>query len=318
MLMYVVKRLLIAVPTLVGMSLLIFLVLQVIPGSIIDQMAGTDMLVTTEMRADLEARFGLDAPVPVQYWRWLTSVARGDLGLSWRMNEPVINVLGAHLGLTAELAGLALLIALVLGIPAGILAALQQNRWLDHVLRIISLASLSMPIFWQAAMLLLFLSTAVGWGPPVGFVSLTDDLGRNLATMLLPAFVLGTATSAVILRMTRASMLETLRKDYVRTARAKGLAARLTVGKHALRNALVPILTVAGLQLGYLLGGAVVTEQVFALPGLGRLTLLAIGQRDYPLLQGAVLLISTLFVTINILVDALYVLVDPRIRYDSA
>jgi peptide/nickel transport system permease protein len=312
---YVLKRLLSLVPTIVGVTILVFLMIRLIPGTVIDQIIGTDAIVDASARAQLRAFFGLDRPLPVQFWTWFGGLLRGDLGQSWRSGLPVSQMIFDRLAVTVELAGGALLISLLVGIPLGVLSAVRENTPLDHVARIASLFSLSIPIFWQAAMIILALSLWFHWVPPVEYAPLTTNPTANLEQMILPALVLGTVVAAQVMRMTRSALLEVLRNDYVRTARAKGLAEQLIVRRHAFRNALIPIITVVGLQVGYLLGGAVVTEEVFTLPGVGRLVLNAVYERDYPLVQGTILFIAVLFMLTNLVVDLLYAYLDPRIRY---
>jgi len=305
------------IPTLVGVSILVFLLVRLIPGTIVEQMLGAEAEVTEELLARLRSFFGLDQPIHVQYGTWLAQALQGDLGVSWQVGMPVQQMILARLQVTVELTLGAMLVALVVGIPFGIISAIKENTALDHVIRIASLFSLSMPIFWQAAMMILILSVWLRWAP-VGYVELAADPGANLRQMILPWIVLGTAVAATIMRMTRSCLLEVMRQDYIRTARAKGLRERAVIWSHALKNAMIPVITVAGLQVGYLLGGAVVTEEVFTLPGIGRLVLWAIYQRDYPLVQGTVLFIAVAFALTNLVVDAIYGYLDPRIRYTGS
>ncbi|MBA2447960.1 MAG: ABC transporter permease [Chloroflexi bacterium] len=313
---YVLKRVLSLVPTLIGVTILVFLMVRLIPGTVVDQMIGAEARVDESTRASMRAFFGLDQPLHVQYWSWLSGLLRGDLGQSWRSGLPVSKMIFDRLAVTAELGLAALAVSLLVGIPLGVLSAVRENTRLDHVARIVSLFSLSIPIFWQAAMLILASSLWFNWVPPVEYAPPTRDPLGNLKQMVLPAIVLGTVVAAQVMRMTRSSLLEVLRHDYVRTARAKGLAERLIVSRHAFKNALVPIITVIGVQVGYLLGGAVVTEEVFTLPGVGRLVLNAVYERDYPLVQGTILFIAALFMLSNLVVDLLYAYLDPRIRYE--
>lgn len=301
--------------TLLGLTLLVFLMLRLIPGTVVEQMIGADAIVTPAMVAELTRFFGLDQPWYVQYGRWMRDLARGDLGTSWRTGQPVITLILERLPVTLELTALAVVFALLLGIPAGIVSAVRRDHAIDNVTRVGALLGLSIPVFWQGTMLILFFSLSLRWMPPVVWVDLWVDPLRNLTIMALPAICLGTASAASIARTTRACMLDVLRSEYVRTASAKGLADRAVVLKHALRNALIPVVTVAGLQLGILLGGTVVVEEVFTLPGVGRLVLWSIYQRDYPLTQSTILFIAVLFMAINLAVDLLYAYLDPRIRY---
>ena len=313
---YMLKRVLSLVPTLIGVTILVFLMIRFIPGTVVDQLIGTEGRVDESTKAAMRAFFGLDQPLYMQYWNWVSGILRGDFGQSWRSGLPVSKMIFDRLAVTAELGLLALLISLLVGIPLGTLSAVRENTFLDHVARLISLFSLSMPVFWQAAMMILAFSLWFNWVPPVDFASPLKDPISNLTQMMLPAVALGTVVAAQVMRMTRSSLLDVLRADYVRTARAKGLAEGLVVRRHAFKNALIPIVTVIGVQIGYLLGGAVVTEQVFTLPGVGRLVLDAVGQRDYPLVQGTILFIALLFMLSNLIVDLLYAYLDPRIRYE--
>jgi len=312
---YVLVRSLSILPTLVGVSVAVFLMIRLIPGTIVEQMIGTEGTYSEQSMRALRAFFGLDQPIHVQYGRWLGRVLQGDLGTSWRTGLPVVEMIGSRLQVTLELTLGAMLVALAIGIPLGIVSARRENTRLDHAVRVLSLFSLSIPVFWQATMLILATSLWLDWAPAVDFVSPWKSLRANLAIMALPSLALGTAVAAVFMRMTRSTLLEVMRQDYIRTARAKGLRERGVVWIHALRNSLIPLITVAGVQVGYLLGGVVVTEEVFTLPGVGRLILWAVFQRDYPVVQGTILFVSLLFMLSNLLVDLIYAYVDPRIRY---
>jgi len=312
---YVLVRSLSILPTLVGVSVAVFLMIRLIPGTIVEQMIGTEGTYSEQSMRALRAFFGLDQPIHVQYGRWLGHVLQGDLGTSWRTGLPVVEMIGSRLQVTLELTVGAMLVALAIGIPLGIVSARRENTRLDHAVRLVSLFSLSIPVFWQATMLILATSLWLDWAPSVDFVSPWKSLRANLAIMALPSLALGTAVAAVFMRMTRSTLLEVMRQDYIRTARAKGLRERGVVWVHALRNSLIPLITVAGVQVGYLLGGVVVTEEVFTLPGVGRLILWAVFQRDYPVVQGTILFVSFLFMLSNLVVDLIYAYVDPRIRY---
>ena len=301
--------------TVVGLTVLIFLMLRLIPGTVVEQMIGADAVVSPAMVAELKRFFGLDQPWYLQYGRWIGQLAQGDLGTSWRTGKPVVSLILERLPVTLELTLFSVAFALVLGIAAGIVSAVRRDQAVDNVTRVGTLLGLSVPVFWQGTMLILFFSLYLRWMPPVVWVDFTTDWRRNLTIMLLPALCLGTASAANIARTTRSCMLDVLGSEYVRTAAAKGLAGRVVVLKHALRNALIPVVTVAGLQIGILLGGTVVVEEVFTLPGIGRLVLWSIYQRDYPLTQSTILFIAVLFMTINLAVDLLYGYLDPRIRY---
>ena len=301
--------------TLLGLTVLIFLMLRLIPGTVVEQMIGADAVASPAMVAELKRFFGLDQPWYVQYGRWLGQLAHGDLGTSWRTGKPVVALILERLPVTLELTLFSVAFALVLGIAAGIVSAVRRDRAVDNITRVGTLLGLSVPVFWQGTMLILFFSLYLRWMPPVVWVDFSADWRRNLTIMVLPALCLGTASAANVARTTRSSMLDVLGSEYVRTAAAKGLTGPVVVLKHALRNALIPVVTVAGLQIGILLGGTVVVEEVFTLPGIGRLVLWSIYQRDYPLTQSTILFIAVLFMAINLAVDLLYGYLDPRIRY---
>ena len=301
--------------SLAGLTILIFLMLRLIPGTVVEQMIGVDAIASPTMVAQLKAFFGLDQPWYVQYGRWIGQLLQGDLGTSWRTGKPVASLILERLPVTLELTLFSVAFALVLGMAAGVVSAVRRDGAIDNVTRVGTLLGLSVPVFWQGTMLILFFSLYLRWMPPVVWVDFFTDWKRNLTIMVLPALCLGTASAANIARTTRACMLDVMRSEYIRTAAAKGLAGRMVVLKHALRNALIPIVTVAGLQLGILLGGTVVVEEVFTLPGVGRLVLWSIYQRDYPLTQSTILFIALLFMTLNLLVDLLYGYLDPRVRY---
>jgi peptide/nickel transport system permease protein len=314
---YVIIRLYSMAVTLVGLSVLVFLMLRLVPGTVVEQLIGADAIASPAMVAELKRFFGLDQPWWQQYGRWVAALAHGDLGTSWRTGKPVVALILERLPVTIELTSLAVGFAMLLGIPAGILSATRRDQTIDNVTRVGTLLGLSIPVFWQGTMLILFFSIYLRWMPPVMWVDFFSDPGRNLTIMALPALCLGTASAANIARTTRACMLDVLRSEYIRTAAAKGLADRLVVLKHALKNALIPIVTVAGLQIGILLGGTVVVEEVFTLPGIGRLVLWSIYQRDYPLTQSTILFVAVMFMAINLAVDVLYGYLDPRIRYSA-
>lgn len=312
---YVLKRMVSLLPTLFGVSVAVFLMVRMIPGTIVEQILGIDAQVGEEFVQTLRAFFGLDKPIHIQYLEWIGRILQGNLGESWRTGLPVSQMIVERLPVTFQLTIGAMLVALIVGVPLGILSAVRENTRLDHVVRVASLFSLSIPTFWQATMLILGLSLWLKWAP-LGYIGLTENPVENFKLMFWPCLVLGTASAAQIMRLTRSSLLDVMRQDYVRTARAKGLAESPVVWKHALKNAFIPVLTVAGLQVGYLLGGLVVTEEVFTLPGVGRLLLWGIYQRDYPLIQGTILFVAVLFLLTNLVVDILYGFFDPRIRYD--
>jgi peptide/nickel transport system permease protein len=312
---YLVVRLYSMALTLLGLTVLVFLMLRLIPGTVVEQMIGADAVVSQQMVEQLKRFFGLDQPWYVQYGRWLVQLLRGDLGTSWRTGKPVLSLILERLPVTIELTVLSVAFSLALGVAAGILSAVRRDRAVDHATRIGTLFGLSVPVFWQGTMLILFFSLYLRWMPPVMWVDLLSDPRRNLTIMVLPALCLGTAAAANVARTTRSCMLDVLGSDYVRTALAKGLAGRAVVLKHALKNAMIPVVTVVGLQLGILLGGTVVVEEVFTLPGVGRLVLWSIYQRDYPVTQSTILFIAALFMALNLAVDLLYGYLEPRIRY---
>jgi peptide/nickel transport system permease protein len=312
---YVLKRTLSILPALLGISILVFLLLRLIPGDVVDQMLGAQNTITEGQRQSLRHFFGLDQPLPVQFWEWIRRVVVGDLGASFRTATPVTELILSRFPVTAELTVLSMLIGSAIGVSTGIVAAVWRNTFVDDAARIVSLFGLSIPEFWQGTMLLLMTSLWLHWIPPVDYVPPWEDPLRNLLTMLLPAISLGTVLAANVTRMTRSAMLDVLSRDYVRTARSKGLIERVVILRHGLKNALIPVITVSGLQIGYLLGGAVIVEQVFTLPGMGRLLLDSIYGRDYPVVQGTVLVIAFAFVVVNLFVDLLYAFLDPRISY---
>lgn len=312
---YILKRIVLAVPVMLGITVVVFLLVRLIPGDVIDTMLGTEASLRPEVREQLRQTLGLDRPLYVQYVTWLGDIVRGDLGRSLRTGQPIQENLAGKLPITLELAFLSVLMSLVIAVPLGIISALRRNSFIDFVVRMLGTIGLSLPNFWLATMLLLIASLYFRWGAALVYVSPLDDPIENLKQMLLPALALALGLTAVVMRMTRSSMLEVLSQDYIRTARAKGLRERLVIYRHALRNALMPVLTVVGIQTGHLLGGAVIVEQIYGLPGLGWFLLNGIYQRDYPVVQAGVLIIAGIFVVTNLVVDLLYALIDPRIQY---
>ena len=312
---YLAVRLLGAIPTLIGVSLLTFLFIRLIPGDAIAARLGTSTVLTPDQMASLRAYFGLDQPLPVQYWTWLTSLLRGDAGYSIRTGRPVLVEITERLPATLELATAATLIAVLIGIPLGLLSAMRPRTRIDMVARIGGLIGLSLPSFWLGTLIIVLFSVYLRWLPNTGgYVDFVRDPLANLTLLLFPAITLGVALAAATMRMTRSAMFDVLGADYVRTAKAKGLGASLIVRRHVLKNGLIVVVTLLGIQVGQLLGGAVVVEEIFSIPGVGRMLLTAIVQRDYALVQGGVLAIAILFVTVNIVVDLLYGYLDPRIR----
>jgi peptide/nickel transport system permease protein len=309
---YLLRRLAIIIPTLLFVSMIIFGLQQLLPGDPALALAGEER--DPAVIAFLHKKYHLDEPLPVRYALWLGGVLKGDLGESIRINKPVGELVLEKLPVTAELAGLAIIVALAIGIPAGVLSAVKNGRWPDYAANVFALWGLSTPNFWLGFLLILLFSVKLGWLPASGFVSPAEDLGQNLRSMIMPAFVLGNAIAAVMMRHTRSAMLQVLGMDYVRTARAKGLAERVVILKHALRNALVPVVTLGALEFGQLLSGAVLTEQVFTIPGFGKLIVDAVFNRDYAVVQGVVLCTATAYIVLNLCADLAYFLVNPRLR----
>ena len=313
---FIAGRLLALVPVLLGVSILVFLLIHLIPGDALQLFLGTQVAMTPAQMEELRRLFGINKALPWQYADWVGRLFHGDFGVSLRTSRPVLPDILARLPVSAELAALALLIALGIALPVGILSALRRGTAADAAIRLGGLVGLSVPNFWLATLLLLLLPGRLLPIASIGiYVRFLANPVGNLTVMLLPAVSLGVVLAAVIMRYVRSALLEVLANEYVRTARAKGLREHRVINRHALRNALIPVITVVGFQAGYLLGGTVVIEEVFALPGMGRLALTAISQRDYPVVQGVVLVIALLFVLTNVVVDLLYAYVDPRVRF---
>jgi peptide/nickel transport system permease protein len=317
MLRYLTQRAVAFLPILLGVSILIFSAIRLVPGDAITAMLGTEAGMLTEtQRHSLEAYFGLDRPPVEQYFIWLGGVLRGDMGLSVRYGQPVLQIILAQFPVTLQLAVMSMIIALAVGLPLGILSAVRHNSVIDLLGRLIALLGLAMPNFLLGTLIIYVLSVYFKVLPNSGdYVSFDQDPLRNFGQMIFPAFTLGFAFSASVMRTTRSSMLEVLAQDYMRTARSKGLMETMVIRRHALRNALIPVVTIVGVEMGYLLGGTVIVEQIFALPGIGRLVFNAISQRDYALVQGVVLFIALNFVVVNLIADLLYAVIDPRISY---
>ncbi len=312
MLRYLINRIAAILPTIFFVTIIIFGLQQLLPGDAATVLAGEDQ--DPQVIAYLREKMHLDEPFPVRYGYWIAGVLRGDLGESLRIQEPVLGLILQKLPVTLELAAIAMLIALVIGIPAGIVSAVGKDTAWDYAANVIALWGLSTPNFWLGILMILLFSVQLGWLPASGYVSPFEDLGANLAAMIMPAFVLGNAIAAVLMRHTRSAMLQVLNADYVRTARAKGVDERTVVLKHALRNALTPIITLGALEFGTLLSGAVLTEQVFSIPGFGKLIVDAVFNRDYAVVQGVVLFTSTVYIVLNLLADLAYFFVNPRLR----
>jgi len=312
MLTFIVRRVAIIVPTLLFVSILIFCLQQLLPGDPAIVLAGEDR--DPSVVAYLRDRLHLDEPLPLRYLYWMKGVVRGDLGESLRMQKPVLDLILEKLPVTLELAFFAILVAVAIGIPAGIVSAVKRGTAWDYGANVVALWGLSTPNFWLGIMLILLFSVTLGWLPASGFVSPREDWRANLATLVMPAFVLGNAIAAVLMRHTRSAMLQVLNADYVRTARAKGLSERVVVLKHSLRNALTPIITLGALEFGTLLSGAVLTEQVFTIPGFGKLIVDSVFNRDYAVVQGVVLVTATAYITLNLLADIAYFAANPKLR----
>lgn len=312
MIAFILRRILIAVPTLLLVSIFVFGLQKLLPGDPILVMAGEDR--NPEVLEYLREKYRLNDPVPMQYLYWLGGVLQGDLGVSLRTNQPVLTLIASKLPVTIQLAVMSMIFAFLIGIPAGILSAVRKGTWVDWLANVVALSGLSIPNFWLGIMLILLVSVNLGWLPASGYESPWVDPVKSFQTMLMPSFVLGTALAATLMRHTRSAMLGVLQTDYVRTARAKGLAERIVVIKHAFRNAVLPIVTLSALLFGELLAGAVLTEQIFTIPGFGKLIVDAVFNRDYAVVQGVVLCTAVGFILMNLVADVLYVLLNPRMR----
>jgi len=314
---YIAKRFLLMIPTLLGVAVLVFVLLRVLPGDVVEMRfaSGQNQFVDQKMLDAERAKLGLDKPIWQQFRDYLTGLLRLDLGRSMWTGSPITEEIKLRFALSLQLALMATLVATVLAIPLGILAALRQDTWVDYAVRVFSIAGLAMPSFWLGIVLILGLLVVFKWLPPMVYTPFWVDPWQNLAQLVWPAVAVGYRYSAVATRMTRSAMLEVLREDYIRTARAKGLWTKLILTRHALKNALLPVLTVIALEFAFLLGGLVVTEQVFNLNGLGLLFVQAIAHRDYTLTQALVLLVATAFIVVNFVVDLAFAWIDPRIRY---
>ncbi len=316
MIRYIARRTLLVVPVLIGLSIVVFLMLRLIPGDVVDVILGSEGSASPERLAELRRMFGLDQSLPQQYLGWIASLLSGDFGRSIRTSRPILPDVLARVPVTYQLTVMAMVLSLLLAVPLGIVSSVKRSTGVDSLVHVVGLLGLAIPNFWLASMLVLLVSQHFRGGLPTsGYVYPNQDLLGSFRSLLLPALALGAANMAILMRMTRSSMLEVLGQEYVLTARAKGLVERLVLYRHALRNALIPVVTVAGVQVGYLLGGAVIIEQIFALPGLGTLVLNGISQRDYPVVQAGMLFIAASFVLVNLAVDVLYAYLDPKIHY---
>jgi peptide/nickel transport system permease protein len=309
---FLLQRSFISAVTLFLISVIVFTGVRLIPGDPARVLAGTD--ADEAGLEEIRQKYGLTDPIPIQYLRWIGLALQGDLGESIRTRESVTRIVGLKLPITLQLAAYALLVALLIAVPTGVYAAVRRNSVWDYLASGVSLGGVSIPNFWLGIMLILFFSVRLGWLPASGYVSPAQDAWGNTRRMIMPAFVLGTALAAVLMRQTRNSMIEVLSADYIRTAYSKGLARPAVVFRHAIRNGLIPVITIFGLQMGALISGAVVTEQIFVVPGFGRLIVESVFTRDYPLVQGVVLITASAYVLINLLVDVSYSLLNPRIR----
>jgi peptide/nickel transport system permease protein len=312
MLAFLARRILVAIPTIILISIFVFGLQKLLPGDPVLAMAGEER--DPEVIAYLREKYRLNDPIPVQYLTWIGGVLTGDLGISLRTNQPVTELIAQKLPVTIQLAVMAILFALVIGIPAGILSAVKKGTATDYAANLVALSGLSIPNFWLGIMLILLVSVRWQLLPASGYVPLSEDPVRSIQTMIMPAFVLGTALAATLMRHTRSAMLGVLTSDYVRTARAKGLRERKVILKHALRNALTPIVTLIALLFGELIAGAVLTEQIFTIPGFGKLVVDAVFNRDYAVVQGIVLVTAVGFIVMNLIADALYFVLNPRLR----
>ena len=309
---YIGKRLLVAIPTLLIISIFVFSLQKLLPGDPILAMAGEERdPAVIEL---LRERYRLNDPVVYQYFYWLGSVLQGDFGISLRTNQPVLELIGQKLPVTIQLAVMSMFFALIIGVPIGILAAVKQNTWIDYLSNIVALSGLSIPNFWLGIMLILLVSVHLGWLPASGYESIFVDPVRSIQTMIMPSFVLGNALAATLMRHTRSAMLSVMKSDYIRTARAKGLSSWQVVLSHSFRNALLPIITLSALLFGELLAGAVLTEQIFTIPGFGKLIVDAVFTRDYAVVQGVVLCTAIGFILMNLLADVVTVHLNPRMR----
>jgi peptide/nickel transport system permease protein len=317
MLRYTVNRLLLMIPTLIGVAVLVFFMLRIVPGDVVEVKLRGDGGNVSQQTIDMERkRLGLDKPLIVQFKDWMVGLATLDLGKSMWTDRPVMEEIATRLELSLEVAILATIFAVLIAVPLGTLAALFRDTWIDYLMRIITIGGLSIPSFWFGMLIMITLLYLFNWLPPITFTPLYVDPVANLTQLIWPAMAVGYRYCAVTARMIRSSLLEVFSEDYIRTARAKGVYERLVVSRHALRNALLPAITVIGLEFAFLIGGLVVTEQVFNLNGIGKLFVQSVSRNDFTLIQGMVMLIAAFYVFINLAVDLLYAVFDPRIRYD--
>lgn len=314
---YALKRIALIIPTVLLVSIIVFTVMRLLPGDpALVILSEGDASFTQEELDDLRKQLGTDRPIPVQYLEWIGGLVQGDFGTSiWRSGQPVTKLVGERIPRTLELAVLAILIAVVFAVPLGVISAIKPDSFIDYIARVITLVGISIPTFFAGLLVVLLLSRGFGWLPPLGFDDIWEDPWNNIKQMFLPALALGFYDMAFIARVTRSSMMEIIREDYMRTARAKGLAERIVLVRHGLKNAVLPILTISGWQFGRLFGGTVIIESIFKVPGIGTLLIETVFQRDFPTIQAIIIVIAVSIVIINLLVDLLYGLLDPRIRY---
>lgn len=312
---YLLRRFALMLLTLFGMSILIFLVMRLVPGNIADILVDSAGIVDPKQKLKIEQELGLDQPLVLQYWQWISGLAHGDLGYAYVSERPAIEEIAPRIPVTAKLGALALLFSVLIGLPLGVISAVRQDTFLDYFLRVISLSGLSMPSFWLGLLVLMAFVQALGWIPI--YNTRPDSLWAEIGLLSIPALVVGFRSSALVMRLTRSSMLEVLKQDYIRTARSKGASERSINYEHALRNALLPVVTIIGIEAAFLIGGLIVTETVFNIPGIARFLVEAIRSRDYPIVQNLVMFIAVIVVTVNFIVDLTYTMLDPRIRLES-
>ncbi len=313
---YIAKRVLLIIPTLLGVATLIFFMLRVVPGDIVEiRLKGDSGSVPQEVIAQERARLGLDKPLPAQFFDWITGLATLNFGVSMWTERPVATEIGIRLGLSVQIAVMAAIVAVLIAVPLGTISALFRDTWIDYAVRMLTIGGLAVPAFWLAMIIILLLLAVFAWAPPVTYTPIYTDPIANLAQLIWPALAVGYRYAAVVARMVRSSLIEVMQEDYIRTARAKGVFETMVVFRHAMSNALLPAVTLVGLEFAFLMGGLVVTEQVFNLNGIGRLFVEAVARNDFILIQGLVMLIAVMFVLVNLGVDLLYGVLDPRIRY---
>jgi peptide/nickel transport system permease protein len=313
---YIVRRLLLALPTLLGITMVVFGAVRFLPGNVLDSLLGVDRnLINAETQAEMAKRYGFNQNIATQYVTWIGDIAKGNFGRSFISGRPVMMDLAPRIPVTVELSLLGIILSLLVSLPVGMLAAVRQNSPVDYLARSLSIASLSIPSFWLGLVVIVFGFILFRWTPPLQYTPPWQDLGTNLKILAVPALILGTALAGVTMRYTRTTMLDILNLDYVRTGRAKGLRERVVVVRHALPNALIPVVTVVGLQVPLLVGGTVVLEQIFSIPGMGSYLLNSIQQRDYPVVQAIVMMTASVVVVTNVVVDLAYAVLDPRVEY---